>query len=78
MVKMVNLISLVIPNVHDMLSIPEMVLILDIYGKFDIPHILNISHIIEIPEKLMGRCQIATKRHRPVSNSQEKTPPGVK
>ena len=78
MVRMVNLIFLVIHNIHAILSIPEMVHILDIRGNFDIPHTLNISHILENSEKLMGRCQIATKRHRPVSNSQEKTPPGVK
>ena len=47
MVRMVNLIFLVIHNIHAILSIPEMVHILDIRGNFDIPHTLNISHILE-------------------------------
>ena len=75
MVTMVNLIFLVILNFH---AIPEMFHILDIKANFDIPHTLNISNILENSEKLMGRCQIATRRHRTVSNSQQKTPPGVK
>ena len=29
-------------------------------------------------QKSLGRCQIASKRHRAVSNSLKKTPPGVK
>ena len=57
---------------------PEMFQILDNKANFNIPHTLNISNILENSEKLMGRCQIATKRHQLVSNNQEKTPLGVK
>ena len=55
-----------------------MVHILDIQENVDIPHTPNFSHILENSEKLMGRCQIANKRHRPVSNIHQKTPPDLK
>ena len=72
------MIFLVNPEIHHILAIFSIPDILHIAGNFNIPYIPNISDILDIPEKIMGRCQIATKRHRPVSNSQKRTPPGVK
>ena len=72
------MIFLVNPEIHHILAIFSIPDILHIPGNFNIPYIPNISDFLDRFEKILGRCQIATKRHRPVSNSQEKTPPGVK
>ena len=72
------MIFLVNPEIHHILAIFSIPDILHNPRDFNIPYVTNISDNLDIHEKKMGRCQIATKRHRPVSNSQEKTPPGVK
>ena len=72
------MIFLVNPENNRILAIFSIPDILHNPGDFNIAYVPNISDNLDIHEKKMGRCQIATKRHRPVSNSQEKTPPGVK